>query len=166
MTKTYMQKVPFCCSRLHVGFPNSLLPTSYGNAIGRYPIQVLKLQHCGGLKNLCHIYVHNCWYETCAIHSIPLFLFQDCVPLRFKGFHIVNQSYIFNMLFAIFKPFLSVKFQKRVGTPCDTKLFTFVCNHYKVFRVQHNVDFKKWPNFTRNLPTHCSWKQKIAPTCY
>ncbi|XP_018897662.1 alpha-tocopherol transfer protein isoform X2 [Bemisia tabaci] len=39
---------------------------------------------------------------------------QDSVPLRIKGIHIVNQPYIFNMVFALFKPFLREKLRSRV----------------------------------------------------
>ncbi|XP_076647670.1 alpha-tocopherol transfer protein isoform X1 [Halictus rubicundus] len=47
---------------------------------------------------------------------------QRCLPCRLKGIHIVNQPFIFNMVYAVFKPFLLEKTQKRLhfhGTDRD-----------------------------------------------
>lgn len=38
---------------------------------------------------------------------------QDSVPLRVKGVHIINQPLIFNIIFAMFKPFLRDKPRNR-----------------------------------------------------
>lgn len=48
---------------------------------------------------------------------------QDSVPLRIKAIHIVNQPKIFNVVFALFKPFLREKLRSRIyfhGTDRDS----------------------------------------------
>lgn len=39
---------------------------------------------------------------------------QDAVPLRIKGIHIINQPKIFQVVFALFKPFLREKLRARI----------------------------------------------------
>lgn len=39
---------------------------------------------------------------------------QDAVPLRIKGIYIINQPKIFNVVFALFKPFLREKLRNRI----------------------------------------------------
>ncbi|XP_055683779.1 alpha-tocopherol transfer protein-like isoform X3 [Lutzomyia longipalpis] len=39
---------------------------------------------------------------------------QESVPLRVKGIHIINQPKLFNIVFALFKPFLKEKLRNRI----------------------------------------------------
>lgn len=40
---------------------------------------------------------------------------QDAAPMRLKQVHIVNQPFIFNMVWTLFKPFVREKLSKRVS---------------------------------------------------
>lgn len=41
-------------------------------------------------------------------------LVQETFPLRFKGFHVVNEPFYFDAVMAVLKPFLKEKIRKRV----------------------------------------------------
>lgn len=40
---------------------------------------------------------------------------QETFPLRFKGFHVVNEPFYFDAIMAILKPFIKEKIRKRVS---------------------------------------------------
>ncbi|XP_070153490.1 alpha-tocopherol transfer protein-like [Polyergus mexicanus] len=67
-------------------------------------------------------------YITPSFAKMMLEFIQKCIPIRFKGIHIVKQSFFFKMAFAIFKPFLEEKIRKRIffhGTNSES-LMTFI----------------------------------------
>lgn len=47
-------------------------------------------------------------YFTPSFAKMVVEFTQKCLPSRLKSIHIVNQSFLFNMVFAIFKQFLEV----------------------------------------------------------
>lgn len=53
-------------------------------------------------------------YLTPSFAKMVLDFLNKCVPLRLKSIHIVNQSFIFNVAYAIFKPFIGEKLRKRI----------------------------------------------------
>lgn len=55
------------------------------------------------------------WQFTPPFAKRLVDLLQDAMPLRIKNLHIINQPYIFNMVFALFKPFLREKLKSRVS---------------------------------------------------
>lgn len=67
-------------------------------------------------------------YITPSFAKMLVEFIQKCLPARLKNIHIVKQSFLFNMAFAIFKPFLEEKIRKRIhfhGTNWES-LTTFI----------------------------------------
>nr|XP_018897718.1 PREDICTED: alpha-tocopherol transfer protein-like [Bemisia tabaci] len=58
--------------------------------------------------------LQHIWQFTPGFAKMALDWVQDCLPARIKAIHIVNQPYIFNMLFSVFKPFIGEKLRNRI----------------------------------------------------
>lgn len=54
------------------------------------------------------------WQFTPPFAKRIVDLLQEAMPIRLKNLHIVNQPYVFNMVFALFKPFLREKLRSRI----------------------------------------------------
>lgn len=54
------------------------------------------------------------WQFTPPFAKRIVDLLQDAMPLRIKNIHVINQPYVFNMVFALFKPFLREKLKNRI----------------------------------------------------
>lgn len=58
--------------------------------------------------------LQHVWQFTPMFAKTALEFIQETIPIRLKGIHIINQPYIFKMLYAIFKPFINEKLRKRL----------------------------------------------------
>ncbi|KAK1119977.1 hypothetical protein K0M31_012707 [Melipona bicolor] len=58
--------------------------------------------------------LQQAWQFTPAIAKRIIDWLQDSIPMRVKNIHIINQPYVFNMVFALFKPILREKLRRRL----------------------------------------------------
>lgn len=63
--------------------------------------------------------------------SMKLLAFiQDAMPLRLKEVHMVNQPFIFNVVWKVFKPFIREKLGSRVSFSINMRI---ILNLYQIF---------------------------------
>ncbi|XP_006614082.1 alpha-tocopherol transfer protein-like [Apis dorsata] len=75
-----------------------------------------KTQICGmhTIINMAGFSLSHITHITPSFAAAVTEWLQRCLPSRIKGIHIVNQPFIFKMVYAIFKPFLLEKTRKRL----------------------------------------------------
>ncbi|KAL4712911.1 hypothetical protein ACJJTC_011981 [Scirpophaga incertulas] len=81
-------------------------------------------QVCGAVVifDMDGLSMQQVWQFTPAYAKRIVDWLQDSIPLRIKGLYIINQPYIFNVVFQLFKPFLKEKLRSRIvfmGTDRD-----------------------------------------------
>lgn len=60
--------------------------------------------------NLQHAKFFTPYYAKRTVEVV-----QETFPLRFKGFHVINEPFYFDAIMAVLKPFLKEKIRKRVS---------------------------------------------------
>lgn len=73
-------------------------------------------QVCGAVVifDMDGLSLNQVWQFTPAFARRIVDFLQESMPLRLKGLHVINQPKIFNMVFAMFKPFLKEKLRNRI----------------------------------------------------
>uniref|UniRef100_A0A8D8Q0M3 Retinaldehyde-binding protein 1 n=1 Tax=Cacopsylla melanoneura TaxID=428564 RepID=A0A8D8Q0M3_9HEMI len=69
---------------------------------------------CAMIVDMKGLNGNHIWQFSPGFAKLVLDWQQDCLPVRLKAIHIVNQPYIFNMLFQLFRPFLREKLRTRI----------------------------------------------------
>ncbi|KAJ6649904.1 Clavesin-1 [Pseudolycoriella hygida] len=79
-------------------------------------IEIVLAQVLGGVGifDLEGFTINHAMLITPSIASKIICLMVTCMPLRTDSIHIVNQSWAFDMVFKIFKPFLNEKMRSRI----------------------------------------------------
>lgn len=82
---------------------------------------------------------------TPAFSKRLLLFIQEAMPLRMKAIHIVNQPFIFNMVWSLFKPFIQDKLKSRVSIarPLIAELVTKYSPSFLPQMYFHGSDMKK-----------------------
>ncbi|CAH2988928.1 unnamed protein product [Chilo suppressalis] len=73
-------------------------------------------QICGAVVifDMDGLSMQQVWQFTPAYAKRIVDWLQESIPLRVKGLYIINQPYIFNVVFQLFKPFLKEKLRSRI----------------------------------------------------
>lgn len=59
--------------------------------------------------SLSHVYVFSPSLAKMMVEWV-----QECAPVRLKAIHVINQPFVFNVLWALFKPFVGEKLRQRL----------------------------------------------------
>ncbi|ENN77440.1 hypothetical protein YQE_06264, partial [Dendroctonus ponderosae] len=65
--------------------------------------------------SLTHVYQFSPSMAKLIVDWVQPTWLQECAPVRLRGIHIINQPYLFSMLYALFKPFLGEYLKKRLS---------------------------------------------------
>ncbi|XP_044266469.1 clavesin-2-like [Tribolium madens] len=58
--------------------------------------------------------MQQAWYMTPSLAHKVIQIMVTCFPMRIHALHIVNQSYVFDVMYNIFKPFLNEAMKERI----------------------------------------------------